>query len=178
MSDLLTSDELTALRKDFKTLLGFTNPEHSTETEDDAKSTVTVRRVTSKGPLNPNTYKYDSPTYATIYTGAAYLAPIVFRRDRQESHAGATVRVRQYRALLPWDSGDIRIDDEIVIDTSSDTEMVGRVWLVSDVMYESEQGARRLTITDITAGSGVDCTTVQVGAATETETAVTVAVVT
>jgi hypothetical protein len=152
LSDILQQIELDGLRTDFKELLG--------ETLAGAKTTVAITRVTSadRGPINPTTLRYDSPVTEVIYTGPAHISPVTFRRDRQEVAGGEAQRIRQYRCVLPWDSGDVHIDDNLEVVSSSDPQFAthGSKLQVSDVMYESELAARRLTLVDV-SGTGDNC---------------------
>lgn len=147
MADILDDIELAGLRIDFEELLG----ERLIAGEEDisgAGTLVMVRRVIDKGPINPDTGRYDSPTIDTIYSGAAHISPVTYRRDRQETAGEEAVRIRQYRMVLPWDSGDIHLKDFTVVVMSQDPEMEGRIFDVSDVLYESELAARRISLVD------------------------------
>lgn len=147
MADFLLQEEVDGLRLDFLEALG----------DDDGKTRVTIKREKSSDvTLDSDTLQLIKGTVTTIYTGDAYLSPIIFRRDRQEEAGGTAVRIRQYRAILPWNSGDIHLDDQMTIDLCQDPQFVGRILTVSDVMYESEMIVRRITLVD-TAISGDDC---------------------
>lgn len=152
MSDIVTQVELDGLRADMNELLG--------ETLNGAKTTVAITRTSDedRGPLNPVTLKYDSPTTQVIYTGPAHISPVTFRRDRTETAGGEAVRIRQYRALIPWDAGDIHIDDNLEVITSTDPDFVthGKKLEITDVLYETEMAARRLTLVD-TSDTGDNC---------------------
>jgi len=154
LADLVTAIELDGLRADFDQLLG-RDPDGNNA--DGVGTTIAITRVTSKtrGPINTTTLKYDDPTTIVIYTGPALISPVTFRRDRQEVAGGKAQRIRQYRCVVPWDSGDIHLDDNLEVITSQDPQFVahGKKLAVSDVMYESEVAARRLTLIDI---SGTD----------------------
>lgn len=156
MADLLSQLELDSLRKDFNALLGINDYGGGTLSITQAKTIVTLTRITDRGPINPTTLKYDSPTTAQIYAGPAHFSPVTFRRDRQELGGGEAIRIRQYRAVLPWDSGDIRIDDILTVNFCSDPEVAGRFFDVTDVMYETELAARRITLTDTTGNSDLN----------------------
>ena len=155
MSNLLTAAEVSGLRQDFDEMLGeLVGNTPNTE----AHMTVSITRTSpSSVTVDPDTAEVVSSTGPqVIYAGPAYIAPIIFRRDRQEIAGGTAQRIRQYRCLLPWDSGDIKIDDKIEVLTSLDPQFVGKVFDVSDVMYEAEMAARRITLTD-TSPTGGDC---------------------
>ena len=148
MSDILDELEIAGARLDFEQSLGIIQ-EGDLETISAAGTLVLVRRVRDRGPLHPVTDLYDSPTIDTIFDGPAHISPVTFRRDRQEIAGAEAVRIRQYRMILPWDSGDIHIDDFAVVVMSQDPEMGGRTFDVTDVMYESELVVRRISLTDV-----------------------------
>lgn len=143
MADLITSLELDGLRQDFLELLGV-------DDQTDLDTTGTFYRVlTSTGGIDPNTLQYSSATKITVHSGALHVGPVVFRRDRTETAGGEAQRIRQYRALLPWNVPDILIDDYWRCDSASDPHFPGRVFRVTDVMYSSHLSARQVTLTDI-----------------------------
>ena len=149
---MITDLELDGLRQDFDEMLG-------TGALGSSKTTVAITRLDSSdvGPLDPVTGKYPSANPTVIYTGKAFITPIVFRRDRQEIAGGETQRIRQYRCLLPWDSGNILMDDILQVITCSDPNFINRYLTVSDVMYETELSVRRITLTDTSTGKEDDC---------------------
>ena len=155
MSNILDELEIAGARIDFEEMLGqFTIGD--TESIAAAGTLVMVRRVRSRGPINETTFKYDSPTIDTQYTGPAHISPVTFRRDRQEIAGEEAIRIRQSRMIIPWDAGtesgqpgNIHIDDFVVVVMSADSEMEGRTFDVTDVMYESELLVRRIGLTDV-----------------------------
>jgi len=157
MSAIVDDRILSKLRADFKILLGINDYGGTDENIAKASTLVTINRITDRGTLNPDTLKYENPTTELIYSGPAHFSPVTFRRDRQELGGGTAVRIRQYRAVLPWDSGDVRIDDLFTINFCSDDQVVGKSFDVTDVMYESEQAARRITLTDTSGNTDSDC---------------------
>jgi len=152
MANILTQPELDGLRQDFGELLG------DGSTGGDAKTTVAITRTNKKDKtVDRDSLQIIPGAITVIYTGEAHISPIVFRRDRQEIAGGETQRIRQYRCVLPWDSGDVRIDDVLEVITSQDPQFATRKMLVSDVMYESELAARRITLTDTSGNDDGDC---------------------
>jgi len=149
MANITDRYELEGLREDFKNLLGIHDEGGSSaDTFTQAKTLVTITRIVDKGPLNTSTGKYDNPNTKVIYTGPAHVSPVTYRRDRQEIGGMEAVRIRQYRAVVPWDAGDIWIDDRLTVNFTEDPDMEGRTFDISDVLYESELAARRLSLTD------------------------------
>lgn len=143
MSGLLTQQELDGIREDAKLLIGI-----SSDGADNGKTRVTIERPDKDATFNEVTLLYDLD-HELIYDGAAIVFPVVFRRSRQERVVEEDSRVRVYRCLLPWDVGDLWLDDIVTITESTDVEFVGRVLRVIDVMYESEQGLRRIDTVDV-----------------------------
>lgn len=158
MSNIIDQFELDGLREDFFNLLGLFDEGGGIESISKAKTLITIGRVTDIGPLNPVTKKYDSPSTTPIYVGAAHISPVTYRRDRQELGGGEAVRIRQYRGIVPWDSGDIHIDDYLFVSVCSDPDVEGKVFDVTDVLYESEMAVRRISFTDTSKDtSGLNC---------------------
>lgn len=152
MANLITQVELDGLREDWEEALG-------TGLLGNSKTTIAITRTSTsnQGPIDPDTLKYSASTPVVVYTGEAHISPIVFRRDRQEIAGGETVRIRQYRCVLPFDSPLVKIDDVVEVVQCSDPHFAGRTMLVSDVMFESELSARRITLTDTTDEAEGNC---------------------
>lgn len=157
MSNILDQTELDGLRADFYELLGLHN-DGSTWVDDTAKTTVIITRITDRGPLNTTTGLYDTPVSSQIYVGPAHISPVTYRRDRQEIGGMEAIRIRQYRAIVPWDAGDVWIDDLLTVSDTQDPDMLGKTFDISDVLYETELAVRRLSLSDTSKdGEGVDC---------------------
>lgn len=154
MSDLLDQIELDGLRNDHRELLG-----DDSTTAGTAKTTVKIERVlpSNLGPINEDTLEYDASTVDLIYTGPFSIAPVIFRRDRQEIAGGATQRIRQYRGKGPWDMPRIELDDVLTVLTSQDPWIVGLVLTVTDDPQESELGVRRIGLVDTSTPNPGDC---------------------
>lgn len=148
MANIVDDFELDGLREDFKNILGIHDEGTELESFDDAKTLVVVNRVVDEGSFNEATGGFDDAVTQTIYTGPAHISPVTYRRDRQELGGGESIRIRQYRAVLPWDSGEVLIDDKLKVSFCSDPQMEGREFDITDVLYESELAARRISMTD------------------------------
>ncbi|MDK1103814.1 MAG: DUF6093 family protein [Actinomycetota bacterium] len=148
MSNLLDSFELDALREDFFNMLGEFDEGGGGRTRSGSRLIITITRRLSRGTINPTTKLYDDPILSVIYQGPAHISPVTFRRDRQEIGGVESIRIRQYRAILPWDSGDIQIDDVLRIDEGDDPNMIGRTFDITDILYEAEMVVRRISLTD------------------------------
>ena len=145
MSNLLSQAEVDALRTDLNRLIGI-EPDGD---ESKAKCTAKITRTTDIGTFNEVTLEYENPTILDIYGGPCLIGPIVFRRDRTEMIGQEQIRVRTYRAVLPHDTNTVKILDDFEVLTSTDAGLVGRPMSVVDIMYSTEQGARRITLQDI-----------------------------
>ena len=158
MSNMVDQYELDGLREDFYNLLGIYNVGGGLPSIAQAKTLVTIGRIVDIGPLNPTTKKYDSPSTTTIYAGPAHISPVTYRRDRQELGGEESVRIRQYRGIVPWDAGDIFLDDYIIVNFSQDPDMESKVFDITDVLYESELSVRRISFTDTSKDTtGLNC---------------------
>lgn len=144
MANIINDIELAAVREDMKHLIGFGYDDD----ESQAQVTVNIKRETALGAINTTTLLY-SPSYTTIYEGPAIVAPIIYRRERTETAGQEAVRIRNYRVTVPWDAGDIHRHDIVTPLTAKDPNMVGREFNVVDVIYTTNQGARRITVQDV-----------------------------
>jgi hypothetical protein len=135
----LSDAEIDGLRADANLLIGL-----DADGEAGGHTSVLVRRILSRGTLDSTTLLY-TPTYTTLYSGVATIFPVVYRREQQTYVAEQAERIRMYRVLLPWDSGEFREDDIVEVTAADDAEFVGQIMRVTDCMYESDQGLRRLS---------------------------------
>ena len=158
MSNLLDQIELDGLREDFFNMLGIFDEGGDEMSISQAKTLVTINRVIERGDINQSTKKYDNPSITSIYAGPAHISPVTYRRDRQELGGEESIRIRQYRCILPWDAGNVLVDDFCTINFSSDPEMVGKVFDITDILYESQMVVRRISMVDTTKNiSGLEC---------------------
>lgn len=158
MANVLDEFELNGLREDFYNMLGLVDEGGSERSLADAKTLVVIRRVIERGPLNPTTKKYDAPSLQTIYGGPSDFSPVTYRRDRQELGGQESIRIRQYRGIVPWDAGNIQIDDLYTISFSTDPDAEGKTFDITDILYESEMVVRRLSLVDTSKDiSGLNC---------------------
>lgn len=158
MSNLLTTEELAGLRKDFDELLG---KSRITGVDDEAPCTVRITRTLEeeKGDPNPDTLKYDDAITTNVYEGPFTISPVIYRRDRQEDAGGTSRRIRQYRGKGPYDMPIVEIGDDLEVLTSSDPNMAGLKLDVVDYIYEEGVATRRLTLVDTAkrSSSSSDC---------------------
>ncbi len=158
MANMIDEFELAGLREDFFNSLGIVDKGGAEYSITDAKTLVSITRIVDRGPLNATTKKYDSPTITTIYAGPGSISPVTYRRDRQEVGGGESVRIRQYRGSVPWDAGDIWIDDLYTVNFCEDPDIVGKTFNISDVLYETELAIRRLSLLDTSKDvQGLNC---------------------
>jgi len=158
VANMIDQFELEGLRKDFLNSLGVVDEGGGDWSIADAKTLVSITRVVYRGTLNAVTKKYDAQIITTIYTGPASISPVTYRRDRQEIGGEESVRIRQYRGVVPWNAGDIYIDDLFTVNFCEDPDVVGRTFNISDVLYETELASRRLSLLDTNKDrTGLDC---------------------
>ena len=59
---------------------------------------------------------------------------------------------------MVWDEGDVLVDDVCTITVQSELEMVGKVFDIKDILYESQMVVRRISMVDTTKNiSGLEC---------------------
>lgn len=150
MSNILTADELTALRNDLVDLFGTSGDTAKTE------GTVT-RESTLSEVVNPDNTVTADPAPTTIYSGPARVSPIVFRRDRQELAGGQIQRPRQYRLKIPSPLVSMQIGDIWTTTICSDPLLVGKRMEVTDVLPQSESAVRVATLTDTGLPNDPNC---------------------
>jgi hypothetical protein len=148
MSNMIDQFELDGLREDFYNLIGIYDVGGGIPSISKAKTLITISRIIEIGPLNATTKKYDSPSTTSIYAGPAHISPVTYRRDRQELGGQESIRIRQYRGIVPWDAGDIHLDDYMVVNNSQDPDVEGKVFDITDVLYVSELSIRWISFTD------------------------------
>lgn len=136
----LSDAEVAGLRADTSMMIGI-----DADGNDGGHTQVLCRRMTGRGSLDATTGRYLTPTYLTLYTGAGVVFPIVYRRERQEFVAEQAERLRMYRILLPYNAGEFRENDLCQITAADDAQFVGTIMRITDVLYESDQGLRRLS---------------------------------
>ena len=158
MSDLINRFQLDQLRTTLNSMLGINDEGGNELSIEGAKTLITIRRVLDRGVINPTTKKYDAPVTEIVYTGPGDISPVTYRRDRQEQGGAESVRIRQYRGVVPWDADDIHLDDYLIVNFSTDPEMVGKILDITDVLYESELAVRRISLVDTSKDTtGLDC---------------------
>lgn len=158
MSNLIDQIELDGLREDFNNMLGLVDEGGDDLSMVQAKTLVIIRRIIERGDINSVTKKYDNPSLSTIYAGPAHISPVTYRRDRQELGGEESIRIRQYRGVIPWDAGDIHVDDFCTTSFSSDPDLVDKTFDITDVLYESQLVARRFSMVDTSKDiSGLNC---------------------
>ena len=158
MANVIDQYELDGLREDFHNMLGLVDEGGTEYSITDAKTLVTINRIIDRGPRNTTTKRYDNPSTTSVYAGPGDISPVTYRRDRQEIGGDEAVRIRQYRGVVPWNAGDILIDDILTVNFCTDPDLVGRNLTVTDVLYESELSVRRISLVDTSkGGNGLDC---------------------
>jgi hypothetical protein len=135
----LSEAEIAGLRADANLVIGL-----DADGDPGGRTTVLIRRIASLGTPDSTTGQL-TPTYTILYSGVATIFPVVYRREQQTYVAETADRIRMYRVLLPWDSGEFRENDIITVTAADDSNFVNAEMRVTDCMYESDQGLRRLS---------------------------------
>jgi len=158
MAGLVDKYELDGLREDMLNMLGMFDEGGVEYSITDAKTLVTIHRIIDIGPINTSTHLYDSPSSTVIYSGPGRISPVTYRRDRQEIGGEEAVRIRQYRGIVPWDAGDIHINDILGVTFCEDPQFEGKFLDVTDVLLESELAVRRISLVDTSKDvTGLNC---------------------
>ncbi len=117
--------------------------------EAELDGTCVIWRVTSPGTISKVDATYSSPGTTTVYTGPAFCAPIVSRRDRFDVHGEQQVYQNQYRILVPWDVSTVKIGDLFQMTAAEDIQLLTKVMTIKDVLLVSDISLRRFTAIDI-----------------------------
>jgi Family of unknown function (DUF6093) len=92
-----------------------------------------------------------TPTYSTLYTGKCRVQ--VKAPAGQGQNAGeAFLVVERHEVQLPMTVTGLREGDQITITASAlDPDLVGRVYVVRDVLRKSHLTSRRVTVLEVTS---------------------------
>ena len=99
--------------------------------------------------FNPSTGLYTTPE-TSVFTGACHMSPFTGARTLDEEFGGEIVVTRNYSLKLPWTASTVRREDKVVITSSADPGLVGRVFRVDQVDAETHQMSRRIICEAIT----------------------------
>jgi len=101
---------------------------------------ITVTRTTSRGAINPATYKYDSEFGSIPYTGEALIRP--FSAEGETSDFGdQLVTGKTYSVFVPHTAvfaGDFQPEDVVTIDACAlDPDFVGKAMRMLSQQHDS-----------------------------------------
>lgn len=111
--------------------------------------TCLIRRITGS-ITNPDTGAV-TPAYATVYAGKCRV------QQRQESNAAprdvaeAHLLMLRMELQLPMSATLVRADDEVIVLTSVDPDLLNRVFAVRDLAHKTHATARRIGIEERTS---------------------------
>lgn len=106
----------------------------------------TIRRITGTS----TTGGVVTPTYSTLYTGqACRIQQSLAQAAQHDAGQDYTLLVR-FELQLPVAVTGLRVSDEVNITASQDADLVGRVFLVRDLMHKTDESARRVGVTERT----------------------------
>lgn len=105
--------------------------------------TITRRAVAS---FNPGTGAYTPGAATSVFSGVCRIRPTV--SDRVVQVGEQPVSLQTYDVTLPYNAGDVRVDDLWTGVACTDTRLNGRELRVVDVQSGSWVTARRLIVED------------------------------
>ncbi len=105
----------------------------------------TITRSTGIGAFNTATLAHDATTPPTAIYDGDCLVQVRNRAEHTADIGDEDVTVHLYDVYLPATATGIKIDDLVVIDDSSDDDLVGVTMRVRDVAAQSMLPARQLT---------------------------------
>lgn len=98
-------------------------------------------------PWDPSTGTHQRPPALTVYTGPCRVRPAVnVEQDVEVGDMHETLG--RYVGTFPWDSGDIRVDDFLVLTTTTDPQLLNRPLRVVNVSVGAWQIDRRVVLED------------------------------
>lgn len=96
---------------------------------------------------DPSTGTHQRPPALTVYTGSCRVRPSAnVEQDVEVGDMHETLG--RYVGTFPWDSGDIRVDDFLVLTAATDPQLAGRPLRVVSVMVGAWQIDRRVLLED------------------------------
>ena len=101
--------------------------------------TVTIRRVSAVGSVDPTTFVISGASNPIVYTGAALIRPVAAAGGLINEVGLAETRLDQYMVLLPFTGVGLKADDRVTVDQSvtGGPDLVGSVLTVLSVEIES-----------------------------------------
>ncbi|MDR6117269.1 hypothetical protein QE370_000453 [Aeromicrobium sp. SORGH_AS981] len=115
-------------------------------------STCKITRASSeRGPLNPDTLKYDELAPQLVYEGPCRVQ-IARDSDRSDEVGDRTARIGDRELQLPVDgTGSVSTGDVVTILTNpADRALVGRVYTVTSRHEKTHAITRRLAVQEVT----------------------------
>lgn len=94
-----------------------------------------------------------TPTYATLYSGQKCRVQVVSHRPGEGQDVGEAYRVvERHEVQLPVAVTGLAEGDIITMTASAlDPDLIGRVYVVRDVLTKSYATARRVTVLEVTS---------------------------
>jgi hypothetical protein len=110
-----------------------------------------IKRVTGT-TTDPNSGVI-TPTYSTLYTGQCRVQASKLGVAAQSKDTGeAALLMLQLEVQLPISVTGLQTEDEITITASAnDADLVGRVFLIRDLMHKTHATARRVGVVERTS---------------------------
>jgi hypothetical protein len=110
--------------------------------------TCTIRRKT--GSVTNQDTGAPTPTWANLYAGACRVQQGIAQADQRDVGEDYQLMLRLV-VQLPVTVTGLKVLDEITITASRDADLVGRVFLIRDLMHKTDETARRVGVTERTS---------------------------
>jgi len=108
------------------------------------QDTCTIRRVTGE-TLDEDTLEI-VPTYETIYAGKCKVQAQTTLQSSAQEIGGRVATVVTRRVDVPTSAPEVQVNDEVVIDTSLDGQLVGKTFRITTPFAKTFATARRLEV--------------------------------
>jgi hypothetical protein len=91
-----------------------------------------------------------TPAWTAMYAGQCRVQQGIAQADEQDTGEDYQLRLRLV-VQLPVSVTGLEVGDEITMTASRDADLVGRVFLIRDLMHKTDETARRVGVTERTA---------------------------
>lgn len=114
---------------------------------DGMRDTCTIRRET--GEATDPFSGVITPTWAALYAGRCRVQQGLAQADQHDTGEDYQLQLRMV-LQIPASVTGLKVGDEVTITASQDPDLVGRVFLVRDLMHKTDLSSRRVGITERT----------------------------
>lgn len=100
------------------------------------------------GTVDPVTARWTPPAGTEVFTGDLRVQAEPSQQRGNVEVGDDTITLHRYRASIPYGADQVLVDDVLVLDRSTDEQLVGRPLIVRDVHYSSFAVNRYLLLED------------------------------